>query len=432
MIGTFVQSVVMITDMAFISDLGTIQYDAVGNAGILYMSLMMLVQGISDSSQIIIARRKGEGNYFDVGRTFRHSLIILFSFSLLIFATYLLFIDSFILETVNNSAIASNMTDFFEFRRYGVLFEALRLAMVAYYIGIGNTRVIIFATLVLSLSNVFLDYSLIYGEFGFPEMGIQGAALASTSAELISLLFMFIYILNDKKSKTYHLFERIHFDREIFQKFLKIAPPMMLQGFIALSAWYIFFSFIEELGPNELEISHVIRSLYFIAFIPMYGLNATTRTYVSSLIGAGETNKIPLFLRRVILLNLFFLILFLHGIVFYPIAMVHLVNYNSDFIMNPEYMESIRGLFRLIFGNMMLIGFAAPFFHFISGTGNTRASFLVEISAISIYLVCSYLLVYVLEAGLMGIWSVEYIYFGSMGLFSFLYFKFANWKNTTV
>lgn len=432
MIGTFVQSVVMLTDAAFISKLGTHAYGAVGNAGLLYVSLIMLSMGISDSGQIMMARRNGEGNFIDIGRTFRHNLLILFSFSLLIFIAYLIFIKPFLESSVSNGEVASIMEDFLYYRKYGVFFEAIRLGVISFYIGIGRTRIIIYATLVLALSNIFLDYVLIFGELGFPELGVEGAAIASTISEGISMLFMLIYLIRDQNNKAYQLFNRIRVDRDIVQKFVKMAPPLMAQGFIALGAWYIFFSIIEEMGPDKLEISHVIKSLYFIAFIPLQGLNSTTRTLVSSLIGANKIDLIPKLLIRINMFNIVALTIILHGILIYPDQMVQLVNQNPELINDPERMQTISDLFKMIFGSMLLIGLTSPYFHFINGTGNTRVSFLVETSAISIYLISAYLLVMIVNADLMGVWAVEYIYFGSLGIFSFLYFKFANWKNTEI
>ncbi len=431
MIGTFVQSAVMLTDAAFISELGTHAYGAVGNAGLLYVSLIMLSMGIADSGQIMIARRNGEGNYLDIGRTFRHNIFILLLFSLMIFVVYALFTQSFLASTVNDSKVGALMDEYLNYRKYGVFFEAFRLAIMSFYVGIGRTRIIIYSTLILALSNILLDYALIFGNFGFPELGIQGAAIASTAAEFLAMLFMVIYLITDKKNQIYELFNRFRLDNDIIQKFIRLAPPLMGQGFIALGAWYIFFSIIEEMGPVELEISHIVKSLYFIAFIPLQGLNSTTKTLVSSLIGAKQAEKVPKLLLRINLLNVTALVIILHGIL-YPELMVNLVNHNPELLDNPERMQTIANLFQLIFGSMILVGIVSPYFHFLSGSGNTKISFLVEVSAIAIYLISAYILVMVLKSDLMGVWAVEYIYFSSLGIFSFLYFKFANWKNTVV
>jgi putative MATE family efflux protein len=432
MIGTFVQSIIMITDSAFISNLGTHQYDAVGNAGVLYISLIMLIQGIADTGQIIIARRNGEKKFGEVGRTFRHSIVILFSVSIILFIIYALFTSPFLISTVSDLKIGNFMNEFIGTRKYGVLAEAFRLGIIAFYIGIGKTNVIIYSTLILAFGNIFLDYCFIFGNYGFPELGVQGAALASVFAEIMSLVFLIIFLFIQNRKNNYNLFERFKFDQGIVKKFLNLSPPLMIQGFIALAAWYLFFSMIESMGAQKLEISHVIRNLYFIAFIPLYGFGATTKTFVSSLIGANQIKLIKPFLKRVILLNFIFLIILMHGIVFYPDLIINLINKNDALIADPIIYNEIKSIFLLVSGSMLLFGGIAPFFNAVSGTGNTKASMLIEITSIAIYLIASFLIIYILKADLYSVWSVEYIYFGALGLFSIIYLKFANWKKTEI
>ena len=432
MIGTFVQSVVMITDSAFISRLGVHEYDAVGNAGVLYISIIMFMQGIADTGQIIIARRNGEKNILDVGKTFRHTITILFFVALILFLVYTFATSPFLNSSIKNPTIASYMDDFLHYRKFGVLFEAFRLGIIAYYIGIGRTRVIIYSTLILAIGNIFLDYCLIFGHFNFPALGVQGAAIASVSAEILSLIFLIVFLILDKQNLAYQLTKSFKWSPEIFEKFKRLSPPLMIQGFMALSAWYLFFSMIEYMGPEKLEISHVIRNLYFIAFIPLYGFGATTKTYVSNLLGGQKQKEIPQFLFRVIVLNTFFLVVFMHGIILYPDILIGIINKNEELIQNPEVFNQIREIFILISGSMLLFGFISPFFNAVSGTGNTRASMLIEMSSIAIYLIASYIFIYLLQFDLFGVWSVEYIYFGTLGLFSILYLKFANWNKSEV
>lgn len=432
MIGTFVQSIVMITDSAFVSNLGVYEYDAIGNAGILYISLIMLINGIADSQQIIIARRNGEKKHIEVGRTFRHGLIILICTSILLFLIYYFLIPSFLNQSITNSHILVNMGEFLDYRKFGVLIEAIRLSIIAFYIGIGRTRLIINSTLILAGTNIFLDYCLIFGEFGFPELKVQGAAIASVIAEFTSLLYLIIYLIQDKRNIHFRLYDKLKLDFEILNKFKRLSPPLMIQGFSALGAWYIFFSMLEHLGSEKLEISHIVRNLYFIAFIPLYGFGATTKTFVSNLIGSQKENQIPSLIKKIIQLNILFLIILMHGIILYPDILIQIINKNESLIQNPIVLDKIKSIFLMISGSMLLFGFISPLFNAVSGTGNTRASMLIEISSIGIYLIFSYVFIYLIQFDLLGVWSVEYIYFGTLGLFSFLYLKFGNWKKTEI
>jgi multidrug resistance protein, MATE family len=85
MISSFIQSIVLITDASFLSRFDTLAFDAAGNGGLLYVTMLVSLTGMSDGSQILIARRIGQENENAVGRIFGTSLFTLSFFAILLF-----------------------------------------------------------------------------------------------------------------------------------------------------------------------------------------------------------------------------------------------------------------------------------------------------------------------------------------------------------
>ena len=73
----------------------------------------------------------------------------------------------------------------------------------------------------------------------------------------------------------------------------------MLQSFLSLSSWFIFFIIIEKLGERELAISHIIRSIYMVLMIPLFGFSSATNTLVSNLIGQGRSGQVLMLIKKV-------------------------------------------------------------------------------------------------------------------------------------
>ena len=118
---------------------------------------------------------------------------------------------------LNNQDIFQACIDYLSFRSYGIFFSYAGVIIVALYTGVGRTTVIIYNAIILGIINTILNYGLIFGQWGLPEMGIAGAGLASTIAEGLAFIVFIVYILRDKEARAYGLFQLPNFDfnREI-------------------------------------------------------------------------------------------------------------------------------------------------------------------------------------------------------------------------
>ncbi len=423
MFSGFIQSVVLITDASFISRYSTIAFDAVGNAGLIYITFYMLIVGIGDGAQIIMARRIGENKHDMLSRVFSAGLFFQLMFSGLLFLFMFFLIPDWIKTYSLNQNIAIFQGDYIGIRSMAIFPASIFLMMQAYFLAKGKTYPVLIAAVLTASLNILLDYSLIFGHFGFPEMGVKGAALASTCSDLLGMLTMLCFFVLDKE----HVLTRLRFFKlKSLVNLLKISSPIMLQGSLALGTWTIFFIMLEQRGLFELTVSQNIRSIYFLAFVPVWGFAGTTKTYISQYLGGQQENKIPIIQKRIQLLTTGFLIFFFHGAILYPEALIGIIN--------PEdaYIDMSAQILRLISVSIILYGIISVYYQTILGSGNTMYSLIIEITTILLYLSACYLFIQVLNFEIFWIWTVEYIYFGTIGIMSVLYLRNSGWKNKIV
>jgi putative MATE family efflux protein len=426
MVSSFIQSVVLITDSSFISRYSTDAFDAVGNGGLIYITFFMALVGMSDGAQIIIARRIGQKNTDAIGRVFGTSVFSHFFLAIALFL-FLQFIMPNLLNSYSKHADISLLQgEYIRIRSYALFFAMISLAINAFFLANGKTWVVLISALITATSNVILDYLMIFGKGGFPEMGLQGAAWASTLADFSGMLFLVIFLIFSKERKQYQLFSHFSFNLASMKELFKIGSPLMFQGFLALATWTIFFTWLEQTGKFELTVSQNVRSIYFLAFVPIWGFAGTTKTYISQYIGRGDLHSLKIIQRRIQFLTLIFLFLFFHGAVFYPEKLIEMIN--------PEqaYIQKSAEILRYISISIFMYGFFSVYFQTINGSGNTMASFMIEILCAIVYLLSSFLLIKVLQVDVLWIWTNEYIYFGTMGILSMLYLKFFDWKKKVV
>jgi putative MATE family efflux protein len=426
MVSGFIQSVVLITDSALISRYSVDGFDAVGNAGLAYITFFMMMLGMSDGAQIIIARRIGEERLNSVGKQVIAAGVVLIVMAVVFFTLLELFIPELIKATSMNAEVARLQGVYLNYRSFGVFFSMITLVLQAFYLGRGKTRMVLCSALITAGSNTVFAYLLIYGIGVFPELGVAGAALAATIADSLSMLFLITVTLFSKDNTPFQLCSGFdHLSREV-KALLKVGTPLSLQGFSALFTWTLFFTWIEQMGQFELTVSQNIRSLYFLAFVPIWGFASTTKTYISQYIGAGRQADLPLIQKRIQRLTLLFLILFFHGALLYPETLISIINPHQEFLAESS------AILRLIIGSILIFGFVSVYFQTIHGSGNTVASMTVEMVSVAVYMLFVYLFIKVFNFEIYYVWTVEYIYFGTMGLLSILYLRFFNWNQKVI
>lgn len=426
MVGVFVQFTMLITDSAFLNRVGTLDFNASGNAGMLYVTLTMFAMGISNGAQVLIARRDGELKLKEAGNVFRQSLLILCGLSVLFTILLLVGSHKFLPAIVKDAETGIKMQEFLDIRSWGFFFALPVMAFQGFYTGVARTRIIMYSTIITALLNILLDYLLIFGNYGFPELGLQGAAIATVIAEAAALLFVVIYMMVDKQAKPYSPFGNMRFNKSDSFELMRLSFPLMLQGIVSMGTWTIFFFFIEQLGPANLEVSQVIRIFYLIALIPVLGLGSATRTFVSHLIAEGKTHEVVPTVKRIILLNLIATVLFTFPNLFFPHLAVPFIS------TNPEILDTTANTLQIVTGAMFLLAASSPLNALIAGAGATQTAFRIELFSIAIYLFGAWLLTVKFPQPIVYVWCLEYIYFLLMFFACLVYIRKGKWKDIKI
>lgn len=426
MVSSFIQSIVYLTDASFLSRYSTLAYDANGNGGLLYVTVFISLMGMSDGVQILIARRIGQNQPEAIGRIFGTSLFTLAMLCIGMFLVLHFVMPQLLPMYSRDQDLAQAQISFLSIRSYSMFFGIITLSIQAFFFAIGKTWVVLISSVIVACSNILMDSLFIFGWDFIPEMGLEGAALASTSADGLGMLFLLIFLIFSKEAKIYGLFKHLTFQWKSFVELLKVGSPLFFQGFTALATWTVFFTWIEQMGKTELTVSQNIRSIYFLAFVPIWGFGATTKTYISQYLGRGDFDSLKKIQRRIQFLTVLFLLIFFHGALLYPEKLISVVNPES------EYLESSASILRYVAGSILIYGLISVKFQTINGSGNTMFTFGIELVSVIMYTLGAYLLIKVFEVEIFWVWSVEYIYFITLGALSIAYLWFFDWKKRKI
>jgi len=206
------------------------------------------------------------------------------------------------------------------------------------------------------------------------------------------------------------------------QAWWKLAYPMMGQFLLTISTWTTFFFFVEKVGGMELKVSHLARNFFMLAFIVEQGMQQTTRTYVSGLLGERRMQDLRIVLRRIMVINVSGIVLLCHGYLLYPELLV------GVFFDDPMGQNAMIQTLQVIFSAVCIYSFTGIMLATIQGSGATKAAFKIELFAVTLYMMAAASMTLIWPQPVWIIWRVEWVYFSSIGLGSWYYLRRRHWN----
>lgn len=425
MLGNLAQTIINFTDTAFLGHLGVIALGASMLAGLFYFVFTTIAAGFAIGIQIIIARRFGEGNNGRIGVIFEHGSLFVLILGTILFSIIYFFSDVLLAWIIDSPNIYETSLDYIKYRQFGIIFVCFNFLYRGLYVGISNTKVITYSTVIMAIVNIILDYCLIFGKFGFPEMGIGGAALASLCAEISAFIFFTLYSYITLKNKDFGMFKIHKLESELMGRILRIATPTMIQKLFSFGVWFVFFIMIEKMGETATGISSIVRSIYMILITPAFAFATTTNTLVSRTIGAGHPEQvfstITKIMKNCILCTLPIIII----LAIIPIQIVSI--YTNDLNLAQMVVPSIY----IICIGAIFQAFGNGYFEAVSGTGNTSAALYLETSVLIIYLIFVAIMTKT-TTEVQWVWTAEILYGSILAFICIIYMKFAKWNEKKI
>lgn len=411
MMSILIEQLINITDAIFLGHVGDVELGASALAGIWYLAIYMLGFGFSLGLQVVIARRNGEQRYEETGKTFFQGL-----FFLLMLAAFLCLLSQILSPVLLKHLITSDdvynaTVCYLNWRIWGLLFSFPLLALRSFLVGITQTKALNMAAFTAVLVNIPMNWFLI---FGF-NMGISGAAIASSFAEACSLAVLAIYVLRKMDKRLYGLHCRL--DKSVLLHVCRVSVWSMFHSFIGVASWLAFFVSIEHLGEIELAATNVIRSVSTLFFVIVNSLAATTGSLVSNLLGAGQKKQVVPLCNRVVRLGYAIgLPLVILALIFYhPIISVYT---DSAVLMQIAHLPFVVMLLNYAFA---LPGYV--YINAVTGTGATRMTFIFQMITIVAYQIYLWSISCV-STSLSVYWTAEYLYVILLGVLSIIYLKY--------
>ena len=426
LISLVMEHMIGLTDTAFLGRVGEVELGASAIAIVYYMVLFMVGFGFSLGAQIIIGRRNGEGNFRDTGKIFWNGLYFLLGLSGIIIVLSEIFSPWLMGMMVSSDTIFGAALSYVRWRLPGMVFAFATTIFRAFYVGTTQTKTLTLNSVVMVLSNVVFNYILIFGKLGLPALGITGAAIGSSLAELVSLIFFIVYTSYRCNLKKYALDKPAKPDFKEIKAMMPVCSWTMIQHTISISTWFIFFLYIEHLGERALAISNITRSVSGLMWVVLSAFSATCSTLVSNMIGEGHTDKVMSLVKRILKLSYGILCTIMALVCLFPEAIARIYTDIPDLVH-----ASVPAIIVMTSAYLLNVG-GQVYFQAVSGTGSTKTAFKLEMIALVAYMIYCTIIIGILKLDVAICWSAEHIYGLVLFVCSWIYMRSGRWKNRQI
>lgn len=425
--GNLSQILLGVVDTAMLGRLSPTALAAAGIGTIVYFLVISTLGALSMGTQVLTARRHGEKNFVQCGQALDNSLFLafilggIFTFS----SPWLAQSLSPVLES--EPEMGKLLRVYMQYHFYGAVFALCNLAFAGFFNGIGRTKVRMTTAIILTVANILLDYLLIFGNFGFPKLGVKGAAIATTLATILAFLYYIGSSLGRGYRPTYRYFHLANIDFTWVGRIARLSLPLMLRSLVGMGGYLAFFWIVGRIGTVEVAASNVIRSLLSVSWMFGSSMGVAATTLVGQNMGAEEYEKAEASGWEAVKLSIIFMGIIGALFLFFPSQLMCI--YTNDLAVISAGIPILRLLSIVqIFAAIGLVMNSA-----LIGAGDMRFVLGVEVvNTCLAYLPLAWLLGVYLGFGLLGAWSAEAIYNLIPALLMTLRFRGGSWKKIKI
>jgi multidrug resistance protein, MATE family len=314
----------------------------------------------------------------------------------------------------------------------GVFPAVMSTALSGMLLGLGHTRSVMWVTLTGTGVNILLDYLLIFGNGGFPALGIAGAGWAGVTASTLQMGLFFIIIGTKPYRSRFRSFDWRP-DKALFWRLIRFGLPSGFQFFVDMAAFAAFILLVGRIGRNELAATNLAFNINTIAFMPMIGIGITVSVLVGQALGRNKPDQARYSVRSAF--DMTFAYMAVVAILFVLLPDVFLTPFQAR--SDPATFAAIGHitsiLLRFVAIYTLFDAFNIIFSSAIKGAGDTKfVMYMIIALLLGILIIPTFFAVMWLNVTIYTCWAIASAYVMALGVTFFLRYRSGKWQTMRV
>ena len=288
MLGMLGHTFVAFADNVMVGQLGTAELAAVSLGNSFVFIAMSLGIGFSTAITPLVAEADASNNISEGKNAFKHGLLLCIILSVLLFLIILL-LKPVMYYMDQPKEVVELAIPYLNFVSLSLIPLIVFQAMKQFSDGLSNTKYPMYATILANVINIILNYLLIFGTFGFPKLGITGAAIGTLFSRIIMVYFLWMIFKNKEKFKPYiNGFNFKKIEKKISLKLFNLGFPSALQMFFEVGIFTAAIWLSGVLGKNPQAANQIALNLSSMTFMIGIGLSVAAMVRVGNQKGLND------------------------------------------------------------------------------------------------------------------------------------------------
>ena len=400
--GMMSQNVLNLVDIGMVGRLGDSALAATGIGSFSNYLAISFIIGLSAGVQAIAARRLGEGRDSETAVPLNGGLLLALLIGIPLCVVLILATPAAFNVLTDDPAVREQGIPYLQVRIVSMIAVGMNFSFRGYWSAIHMTGVYLRTLLIMHAINIFLNWVLIFGNLGAPELGVFGAGLATTISLYIGTLLYFFFALRHARDKGF--LHGVPSRSTLWQQF-KLSLPSSLQQLFFSAGLVTLVWIVGQIGTAEVAAINILMTFHITALLPAFGIALAATTLVGNALGRGDADDAAAWGWNCAALT------FVYGatlsVILIPLAQPIL----SVFLTNPEtrelaYLPMILWALMISFDTAGMVLMNA-----LIGAGDTRRAMWISLLwQWTFFLPLAYVVGPVLGYGLLGVWIINGVY----------------------
>lgn len=300
-VSLFSLSLMMFVDRLYLAHYSTAALTGAANAGMASWTISIFSVMLGEITEVFVGRHHGAGELRATARPCWQMIWL----SVMSIPVYLAAGPLLAPWFFSGHFNAAQETGYFITITAGMPFPLISIALMGFFTGVGQVRIVGIAALIGNIVNIALDYPFIFGWGAIPPMGAMGAALATVISQALGMVLLFAFFFRKTIREKYHTLD-CKLDISYLKEMIRIGGPNGLNRFLELLAHFVFMQIMIGAGPDRITVASIIQSIMYLLSFIGDSLSKAVSTVVSNLIGGQRADLTDKVLRSSLVVHTFF------------------------------------------------------------------------------------------------------------------------------